>query len=164
MACHHRLQARDAHLDRLLHHIVEARALERRKQVMQVVGRGLRPGLGLEPHRHGALSRDSEAAPPFPVAAIEQQDRVVRLKPQHMGEIMALRLFERDRRAGLQRLVDMKAGAAEIVAGHGVWAPKSPVYRPVHAGASAGLPRYRRIPRIVIDSKWWSGGGKRDGR
>ena len=39
VARQHRLQPRGAHLDRLLHHVVEPRVLERREQVMQVGGR-----------------------------------------------------------------------------------------------------------------------------
>ena len=42
MVREHRLQARDAHLHRLLHRVVEPRSLQRREQIVQVGGFGLR--------------------------------------------------------------------------------------------------------------------------
>ena len=44
VAGEHRLQPRDAHLDRLLHHVVEPGRLERREQVMQVRRNGFAGG------------------------------------------------------------------------------------------------------------------------
>ena len=60
----HRLQPRDAHLDRLLHHVVEARVLERREQVVQIAGRGLLAhALGdVQPHRLLARTRQGARA------------------------------------------------------------------------------------------------------
>ena len=59
-----RLQPRDAHLDRLLHHVVEARVLERREQIVQVAGRGLlaRALDDLEPQRLLARGRKARRA------------------------------------------------------------------------------------------------------
>ena len=58
----HRLQPRDAHLDRLLHHVVEPLVLERREQVVQVARRGLRAGLLLQRQRR-ALAGCRRASP-----------------------------------------------------------------------------------------------------
>jgi hypothetical protein len=52
----HRLQPRGAHLDCLLHHVIEPLMLERGEQVMQVERRGLRTGLLADDER-GPLSR-----------------------------------------------------------------------------------------------------------
>ena len=65
-----RLQARRAHLDRLLRHVVEARMLERREQVMQVERSGLRPGAGVDLERELARFRRRRERP-----AIRRRDR-----------------------------------------------------------------------------------------
>ena len=48
--------------------------LDRREQVMQVAGRGLRPLLLAEHGFEAALSRRIERRRPFAVAAVEQQN------------------------------------------------------------------------------------------
>ena len=48
VAGEHRLQPRGAHLDRLLHHVVEPRRFERREQIMQVGRHGLVAGFGAD--------------------------------------------------------------------------------------------------------------------
>ena len=46
--------------------------------------------------------------PPFAVAAIEQQHRVVGLEPQHIAQVMRLLLAGSDRRAGRETLLDIE--------------------------------------------------------
>ena len=112
----HRQQPRSAHLDRLLHHVVEPFMLERGKQVVQVGRHGLRAGLLLQRQR-GALAADRERRPPFTIAAVKRQHPVAGLETQHVAEIMRLRLAEGDLVARLERVLDVEAGAAEVVSG-----------------------------------------------
>jgi len=114
-----RLQAGRAHLDRLLHHVVEARVLERCEQIMQVERGGLGPGARADGEREPAFSGARERAPPFAVAAVEYQHAIARFQPQHVGEVIGLRCVERDARALLDRRVEVKARDTDIAAGHG---------------------------------------------
>ena len=109
VARQHRLQPRDAHLDSLLHHVIEARRLERRKQVVQVGRRGLLPRLGADFERGlSLLARDGRA--PFAVAAVKDENAIARAQAQNVGEVMGLRLLERDADAFPKRRRDVKTG------------------------------------------------------
>ena len=90
----HRLQPGHAHLDCLLHHVVEALVLERCKQVVQVLRLGLRPGLFLQ-DQDGAFAI-GERRLPFTIFAIERQNPVASLEAQHVAKIMRLRFLEGD--------------------------------------------------------------------
>jgi hypothetical protein len=133
---HHRLQARGTELDGLLHHVVEAGVLERGKQVMQIAGRTLRPGpLRDFEHAHPA-GRPRQDRPPFPIAAVEDQDGIAGLEPQHREKVVRLCPVKLDRGAGGQRRIEMETGAAEVVASHG----ESRLSRIGSIGASACAP------------------------
>ena len=109
----HRLQRGRAHLDRLLHHVVEPRMLQRRKHVGEVGQAVLRPGLGDDAQAVGPLAAGDRGLP-FAVAAVEHQNGVAGGKPQHVAEIIALVALERDRFARRQRGIDEQPGAAKI--------------------------------------------------
>ena len=85
-----RLQHAGAHLDRLLHEIVEPPLLQRREAVDEIGTRRLRPRLldGREPHR--LLGPGSDPRQPFAVAAVEDQQLGAFAKPQHVRQIVAL--------------------------------------------------------------------------
>ncbi len=95
-----RLQHAGAHLDRLLHEIVEPALLQRREAVDEIGTRRLRPRLfdGREPHRLPGPGGDPRQ--PFAVAAVEDQQLGAFAKPQHIRQIVALLLGRLDRLAG----------------------------------------------------------------
>jgi hypothetical protein len=68
----------------------------------------------------GALGAIGKARAPFALAAVEDEDAVAGLQPQHVLEIVRLRVIEREPRAGGKRGVDKEARRAEIVARHKV--------------------------------------------
>ncbi len=85
-----------AKLGRFLHHIVEARALERREEVMQVGALFLRAGLVVETGFSFFPANGAELGPPLPVLAVEQQEVVASLESEHVSEVMRLVLAQRD--------------------------------------------------------------------
>ena len=84
-----RLQSCRAHLDRLLHHIVEPGMLQRREHIGDVGQAILRPGLRARSQAVGPLAA-GDLGLPFAVAAVEHQDGVAGGEPQHIAEIVAL--------------------------------------------------------------------------
>ena len=91
-----RLQRRGAHLDGLLHHVVEPGVFQRREDVGDIGQAILRPGLGGDIQTVGPFaSRDRSL--PFAVASVEHQDGLAGGKPQHIAEIIALVALQRDR-------------------------------------------------------------------
>ena len=133
-----RLQPRGAHLDRLLHHVVEARVLERREQVVQIARRRLRPRLLADVERGGALAGVGEARAPLAVAAVEEEHAVAGFEPHDVLQIVRLRSVERQPRAGGERGVDIEARRAEIVARH---RRGMPCYRPNEKAPLWGQPQ-----------------------
>ena len=91
VAGEHGLQPRNAHLDRLLHHVVEPRGFQRREQIVQVGGLSLGPGFAAD-MQHGSALLQLNGGIPLAVAAIEDQHAIIRFEPQHRGEVMRLRL------------------------------------------------------------------------
>ena len=89
--------------------------LERRKQVMQVLRFGLRPGLLLQDE--GRALAVGERRLPFTIFAVERQDPIAGLEAQHVAEIMRLRFVERDLRPGLERARDVEPGTLKVVFG-----------------------------------------------
>src|SRR5262249_32061832 len=69
--------------------------------------------------REPAFSGTCERAPPFAVVAVEYQHAIARFEPQHVAKIIGLRRIERDACALRERRVDVKAGGADVAAGHG---------------------------------------------
>src|SRR3984893_5458143 len=126
MARHARLQVPCSQLDGLLHHVVEPRAFEWRKQVVQIARAILGSRLLPQGEYDAALSRLVEFGLPFPVAAIEHQQSVARLAAQDVSQIVRLCLIESNRAADCKGLVDVKARAAEIVCGHGARVTAAP--------------------------------------
>ena len=94
MAGEHRLQARDAHLHRLLHQVIEPGMFERGEQKMQV-GRPrlLAPALA-DDRRQRPLAGAGEPGLPFAVAAVEQEQLIPVLEPQHVKQIIRLGAVE----------------------------------------------------------------------
>ncbi len=68
------LSRRNAHLGRLLHHVVEARPLERRKEIIDVRPLILRTGLMLDAEHGAALADFEQRRNPLAVPAVEHQD------------------------------------------------------------------------------------------
>src|SRR5262245_10995265 len=156
---------------------------------MQIERAGLRPGALVDGEREPAFSGTCERAPPFAVAAVEYQHAIARFQPQHAAEIIGLRGIERDACALRERRVDVKAGGADIAAGHGARGCGSPIIggcgsgletseseRPVKDGGLPGpatsddrgltsrvpvLPCYRRIQKAVNISAAGSAGSNR---
>ncbi len=85
---------------------------------MQVKRGGLGPGARADGEREPAFSGARERAPPFAVAAVEYQHAIARFQPQHVAEVIGLRRVERDACALVERRVEVKAGGADIAAGH----------------------------------------------
>ncbi len=71
-----RLQLRGAQFHRLLHHVVMARAFERREQIVQIARTLLRPRLLVHGEHCAALSCTLQLGSPFPVAAVENKQLV----------------------------------------------------------------------------------------
>ena len=95
----HGRQPRNAHFDGLLHHIVEARALQRRKQIVDIGAVDLRPRL-IADHKHGtALFYVRKRRLPFAVAAVEHEHVRAGRHAQHVDQIVGLSLGQRDARA-----------------------------------------------------------------
>jgi len=116
----HRLDARGAHLDRLLHYVVEPGVLERREHEIDPSGCRLRPRLIADRERAAALAHRRDLGPPFAVAAVEQKHGVAGRQAQHVEEIIGAVAVERHFRPGGKPLVDVKARRAEIVVRHRV--------------------------------------------
>src|SRR5262249_10276663 len=94
-----RVQRRSAHLDRLLHHVIKAGVLERRKHISEIRKAILRPRTVLNFESIRALAAGARS-PPFAVAAVEHQDRAAKGQPEYITEVVALVAVERDSRAG----------------------------------------------------------------
>ena len=75
MAHDDRLQARDSHLDRFLHHVVEPRMFQWREQVVQVAQLGLLPRALDDDELRAFLSRGAELCTPLAIALVEDQNR-----------------------------------------------------------------------------------------
>ena len=112
-----RLQRRRAHLDGLLHHVVEPGVFQRRKDVGEVGQAVLWPGPGDDMEAVGPFASGDRGLP-FAVAPVEHQDGSSRRQPQHIAEIIALAWRERDRLAGGERCVDKQPGTAKIELRH----------------------------------------------
>ena len=118
MARGHRLKPRGAEFHRLLHHVIEPRMFERREKVMQVAGRVLRPGLLGDGERDRLFALAHQVRAPFAIAPVEHQNRVARLQPQHVGQVIGLSLVQWNTDAAVKRGRDEQTRRAEIVAGH----------------------------------------------
>ena len=92
----HRAKRARAELGRFLRHIVEAGALQRREQIMQIGALVLRARLMLDAGFAALLADGAKLGAPFAVAAVEQEERVARLESEHVSEVMRLILVERD--------------------------------------------------------------------
>ncbi len=114
----HGMKPGNAHFDRLLHHVVKPGALEGGKQIMQVAGLRLRPGLGLNQKDGISLGPPGETRLPFAVCPIEHEHRVARRHAQHAREVVDLGGVQRDREAGAERRRNKQPGTAKIVARH----------------------------------------------
>ena len=96
MLCHDGLQQARAHLDRLLHEIIEPSDLQRREEVMQIGGSRLRPRF-LDRRQQNALAGgEGEAGSPFAVAAVEDEQFGAIFHAQHIGKIVELVLIGLD--------------------------------------------------------------------
>jgi len=101
------------------HHVVEPRVLERSKQIFEIGGGRLGPGL-FQHLQEGGLAAGAKIGPPFPVAAVEDEHRLAVRQAQHVDEIIRLRAGKPEASAGLDRLLQEQPRRAEIVAGHGL--------------------------------------------
>ena len=110
VARQHRLQPRHAHLDRLLHHVVEPLVLERGEQVVQVERRGLRARLLLADQRAWCACRGASVARHSPSRPLKTSTASPALSRSTLREIMRLRLAERDLGAGLRARPRHEAG------------------------------------------------------
>ena len=112
------LEAGDAHLGSLLDHIVEPRALERGEQVVDVGSCLLRPHLLADGKHRGALAAFGNAGLPFAVAAVEDEDAVAGLEPQHVAQIVGLGGCACNVGAFAKIGIDEQALGGKIVAAH----------------------------------------------
>ena len=85
--------------------------LEWRKQVMQVLRLGLRPGLFLQGQDRAFAV--GEGCLPFTIFAVERQNAVAGLEAQDVAEIMRLRFLEGEFREG--DAVRVEAADGELV-------------------------------------------------
>jgi hypothetical protein len=86
---------------------------QRRENVGEVGEVVLRPCLGLDGQAVGPLAACNRR-PPFAIAAVEHQDGVARGKPQHIAEVVALVVLQRDRKPGSEWVVDVEPRTAVI--------------------------------------------------
>src|SRR6185312_12998816 len=114
----HRLDSRHAHLDRLLHEIVEARVLQRREQQVQIGGRSLCTRLSGNMQGAAALAGLADAAPPLAVPPIEEENGSTLRQPKHIEQVIRLVAVERDLGAALERRVEIEPRGTEVVARH----------------------------------------------
>ncbi len=68
------LQGADAHLHRLLDHVVETRVLQGREQVEEIERVGLLPPALCRDQLRRLAAFDLHVRPPFPVPAVEDED------------------------------------------------------------------------------------------
>jgi hypothetical protein len=108
-----RLQPRGAHLDRLLHDVVEPGMLQRRKDVGDVGQAILRSDLVDDRQLIRPLAA-RDLRPPLAVLSVEHEDGIAGLKPQHIAKIIALVPRQRDALARAQGGVDEQVGGAKI--------------------------------------------------
>lgn len=112
----HRAHPADAHLHRLLHHIVEPGVLQRCEEIEKVRSSGLR-STWLEVEKFG----DPPAAEPStssPVPAVEHQHAIAFPEAQHVEQIVALIAVEGHRRS-IEWRWNKDARRAKIGMGHG---------------------------------------------
>jgi hypothetical protein len=91
--------------------------LQRGERVADACRRLLRPCLRFDCKLVGTLATGDDGAP-LAVTAVEGEDSVATLQPQHVAEIVGLIGVERNRGRGRQRCIDVKARRSEIIAGH----------------------------------------------
>src|SRR5262249_279925 len=149
----HRHQARRAHFDRLLHHVVEARLLKRREQVVEVESWRLRARSLADRERKRAFDAVSQGGPPFAVAAVEHEHRIAALEAEHIAQVMGLHRVEREPSAIVEWGIHVEPWGAKVVAWHGavsdpLCSPGVSQDRPIHAGIN-DLPCYRPIQKPV---------------
>jgi len=82
MAGKYRLKARDAHLHRLLDHVVQPRRFEGREKVMQIGWNGLRAGLATDPQHRDPLGERKTSAP-FAVSSVESKNMTSRFETEN---------------------------------------------------------------------------------
>ncbi len=117
---HHRADGGNTQLCCLLHQIVKAGPLDRRKQQMKVTYRVLLSCSCTERHKAAALVCLGDLALPLPVPPIEQEHRRAYLKAHDIHNIMRLLRAERDATARLQRRIHIKPDLARGTGGVGV--------------------------------------------
>ncbi len=108
---HHRAQTARAKLRRLLNEIIKARVFEWRKNIVDV-WRWLHFGrLALDAKRDCLLADAGQVGEPFPVAAIEQRNRISRFQAQDIGKVMRLRISQGHVGSGRQPGFDTETGS-----------------------------------------------------
>ena len=85
------------------------RFLDRRKSEPEIGNTVLRPRLHFANKRAAAFGDVGHHATPLPVPAVEQQYAIAISRPHHVQKVMQLRTAETDPRAGMQRLLGIKA-------------------------------------------------------
>jgi hypothetical protein len=115
----HGAQARCAHLGGLLDHVVEARALERREQVVDVGPLLLGPRPVAHDEGRAALARLVQPRAPFAVAAVEDEHGILRFQAQDVAQVVGLRRRAGDVGALGEAGIDEQALGGEVVAAHG---------------------------------------------
>ena len=141
VARQHGMSLRRAHLGRLLHHVVEPRALERREEIVEVGPALLRAHL-LDRLEHAAsrLPASARRARHSPSRPLKTRICVAGREAQHVDEIVRLRRRARDAGAGRERRLDEQAFGREIVDWH----------RPSISDSPAVVQRRCRSPRTLF--------------
>src|SRR5690606_39173526 len=85
-----RLQHTRSHLHRLLHHVIESAMLDGSKAVDEIARWRLGPGLLAKLEANSLFRSAGYLRPPFPVAAIEDENCVSFAHPQDIDEIVGL--------------------------------------------------------------------------
>ena len=115
----HRHQPPCAHLDRLLHHVVQTRMFQWCEQVVDVRALVLGAHKILGDEGSGLLRDIRQFGPPFAVASVEDEHRIAGLQAQDIDQIIHLLARQPDCRAGGKWRVEKEAGGIEFVSGQG---------------------------------------------
>src|SRR5450756_896627 len=107
--------------------------LERSKQEMQVGRARLLPHALANNVRQRPPAGAGEPGLPFAVAAIEQQQCILVLEPEHVKQVIRLGAVERNRKPFSQRGIEIDARGAEIVVRHALITAAAASQGPVYA-------------------------------
>src|SRR5690606_17054320 len=104
--CNYRSEPRGTEFNSLLHHIVEPRALQWRKNIVEIGPTLLRTDLFVHDQVASTLASAADSRTPFPVAAVEDEKFILILEPQYVDEVVHLLIGAGNGRARSERRID----------------------------------------------------------